>query len=138
MASLSRTFRKTPQRGWVFATPWIPGRHPKRRDYRTDGARGFFEATLAADLAVHGMPASSVTLTNWCQVGTRRMATTEFRTGRTNKARRRSFGAVVELGTEHGGPILLGAGAHFGLGRLVCVDRPVDPHDRPVAVQHPS
>lgn len=101
-------------RVWVTDTPFVPTRHPKPnkgKDLISDQIRsGLVQLGLPApigveqlDVGVHQVP--------WHAIQTERR-------GGGARAARRGFGVRLEFAEPVRGPIAIGWGAHFGMGRF--------------------
>jgi CRISPR-associated protein Csb2 len=95
-------------RRWVSVTPFVPPRHPKRK------GRDSLEGQVQAELASRGLPPAKV------QVEDGRPEFRGFRRARRDPARLPPVRLVVKVRLEFEdpvrGPLVLGYGAHFGLG----------------------
>lgn len=114
---------------WVSLTPFVPTRHPKQRNGRAkldEAGRviGAPDHDLVRLLAIHGYPApAQITSETDTRIGGKPERWTAFRTQRNEGGGRRGpasgCGFRISFAEPVIGPIVLGYGAHFGLGVFV-------------------
>lgn len=111
-----------PARVWRSATPFVPPRHAKRRRGRWIDLP---EEQLPATLAFLGLIPVRVSLVNQLQLAGRDLAWHRFRrrriSGGGSRGTDQGLGFEIEFAAPVIGPIAVGYGAHFGLGRFEAV-----------------
>lgn len=106
-------------RHWLSATPFVPPRHPKTRGANT------LEGQVRAELAARGFPVpESVTCFDPQHHEHARRLRHHVRVRRFGPAPPVNMGYALRLSfeSELSGPLCLGYGSHFGLGRFECED----------------
>jgi CRISPR-associated protein Csb2 len=103
-----------PAKRFVSATPFVTSRHYRR-------GRGDFFTWLAEEVkreaVYHGFPVPVRVSPVEALAGTRRQYRwTEFRRNRKDDSPRMGYGFELEFAEPVAGPVVLGYGAHFGLG----------------------
>ena len=115
---------------WRSRTPFVPTRHPKPDKPKENGytvgspahdlLRLLDEAGFPEPVALHGPDDDHAPETT--DLGGKQTRWLDFRTIRTSGSGRRSdsrgWGFTIEFPDEVAGPICLGYGAHYGLGRF--------------------
>jgi CRISPR-associated protein Csb2 len=120
------TLRRMVGRGrrWVSATPFVPPRHLKPRGAHT------LEGQIAAELASRGLPApSEVCRLDPHEHDRSRQLRHVARVRRHGPPPPSDQGFTLRLGFDAPvqGPLCLGYGSHFGLGRFECLPADEDP-----------
>lgn len=104
---------------WESVTPFVPPRHC--RDGRDDPAEGVL-AQVRRELAYHGLPAEALLRAELLDSPAQRARWLRFRRQRLkgggSQGSRQGYGIRLTFDREVRGPIALGYGAHFGLGRF--------------------
>lgn len=100
---------------WTSETVFVPPRHIKRR------GRNTLEGQVQDELASRGMPPARVEILPWDDSTLRLRHSIRVRAAPA-KSPPADIGFVLRLRFERSilGPLLLGYGAHFGLGRFGC------------------
>jgi CRISPR-associated protein Csb2 len=97
---------------WITATPFVPPRHLKKN------GRSSLIGQVEAELRVRRFPAAKVTVLDWTG---ETLALRHFVRRRQRGAQPpldTGFAVRLQFGTPVTGPICLGYGSHFGLGRF--------------------
>lgn len=107
-------------RNWVSATPFVPPRHPKKRGANT------LEGQVLAELASRGLPAPIAL--KWLdpqhdERARRLRHHVRVRRNGSSPAVNMGLALRMDFDTDVLGPLCLGYGSHFGLGRFeLCND----------------
>jgi CRISPR-associated protein Csb2 len=104
---------------WISRTPFVLVRHPKKNGKDSP------EEQLRLELNRRGFPEpASVSPIPFCKLKSRKIRWLEFRRWREHGSPPLAlgFGFRIEFSEPVSGPIVLGYGAHFGLGQFVPVE----------------
>jgi CRISPR-associated protein Csb2 len=110
-----------PSRTWISATPFVPPRHLKKR------GRASLEGQLHEELTSRGLPIARVGVLPWDGHLPLRHAIRRRRQPAPQPPADVAFVVQLTFDAPQSGPICLGYGSHFGLGRFVRQDS--DPAD---------
>lgn len=107
----------TSSRLWRSVTPFLLTRHPKKK---AGGWVDTPEQQIQRELGFRGLPSADVSPVQRLQLTGRAVRWLEFRRWRRNQRAPtgQAHGFELRFAEPVGGPIVLGFGAHFGLGRF--------------------